>query len=184
MFRRRRMMRPIRRVVAPEVPPLLQRANQLLETGNYAVAAEAYEQLARGALSRGGPRAPMIFLQAGRARLLNNEAKQSFEHIKQGLLMLATSAYWVRFQRAGQLAVQEYKQRELTVEAEAIEKLINSRLPAGFSSQEILETHTKKPVLPTHCPSCGAALRPNEIDWFDEVTAECAYCGNPVRGEV
>jgi hypothetical protein len=36
-------------------------------------------------------------------------------------------------------------------------------------------------VLPTHCPSCGAALRPDEIEWLDESTAECAYCGSPVR---
>ena len=33
------------------------------------------------------------------------------------------------------------------------------------------------------CPSCGAAVRPDEVEWLDYVTAECAYCGSPVRGE-
>jgi hypothetical protein len=44
-------------------------------------------------------------------------------------------------------------------------------------------TPTKKPILPTHCPSCGAALRPDEVDLPDDITAECAYCGSPVREE-
>ena len=33
----------------------------------------------------------------------------------------------------------------------------------------------------SHCPSCGASLRPDEVEWLDDVTAECAYCGSPVR---
>ncbi|HEX9117672.1 MAG TPA: hypothetical protein VGA61_16500, partial [Anaerolineae bacterium] len=38
-------------------------------------------------------------------------------------------------------------------------------------------------VLPTHCPGCGAPLRPDEVDWLDEMTATCEYCGSPVHGE-
>jgi hypothetical protein len=41
----------------------------------------------------------------------------------------------------------------------------------------------KRPLLPTHCPACGAAVRPDEVEWLDDVTAECAYCGSPVREE-
>jgi hypothetical protein len=26
-------------------------------------------------------------------------------------------------------------------------------------------------------------FRPDEIEWLDEVTAECDYCGSPLRGE-
>jgi hypothetical protein len=30
---------------------------------------------------------------------------------------------------------------------------------------------------------CGAAVRSDEVDWIDAVTAACAYCGSPVRTE-
>ena len=46
---RRGFGRPLRRMLGPDVPPLLQRANQMLSAGNYAEAASAFEQLARAA---------------------------------------------------------------------------------------------------------------------------------------
>ncbi len=45
------------------------------------------------------------------------------------------------------------------------------------------EESEKHPVLPTHCPGCGAPIHPDDVDWIDNVTAECEYCGSPVRGE-
>jgi ribosomal protein L32 len=35
--------------------------------------------------------------------------------------------------------------------------------------------------LPTKCPSCGAVIRPHEVKWLDNVTAECRYCGTPIK---
>ena len=39
------------------------------------------------------------------------------------------------------------------------------------------------PKLPLKCPSCGASVHPGEVEWLDETTAECAYCGSPLRDE-
>ena len=39
-------------------------------------------------------------------------------------------------------------------------------------------------VLPTKCPSCGAAVRSNEVKWLDDITAECNYCKSPIRASV
>jgi hypothetical protein len=74
----------------------------------------------------------------------------------------------------------ELNERGLTKEAAEIE----SMLTGGTSSVPVAETApAKKPILPTHCPSCGAGLKPEEVEWLDDVTAECAYCGSPVREE-
>jgi hypothetical protein len=35
--------------------------------------------------------------------------------------------------------------------------------------------------LPTKCPSCGVAIRQHEVMWLDNVTAECQYCGTPIK---
>ena len=34
--------------------------------------------------------------------------------------------------------------------------------------------------LPTRCPHCSAMLNPEEVDWIDNTTAECAYCDGVV----
>jgi len=35
--------------------------------------------------------------------------------------------------------------------------------------------------LPSSCPSCGAALSPEGIDWVGPLEARCSYCGATVR---
>jgi len=72
--------------------------------------------------------------------------------------------------------------RGLSSEVTDIEILLKTHLPAN-STFETQITPTKKPILPTHCSSCGAAVKPDEVEWLDEITAECGYCGSPVREE-
>lgn len=35
--------------------------------------------------------------------------------------------------------------------------------------------------IPTKCPSCGAALSHENIDWVGPLEAKCSYCGGTVR---
>jgi hypothetical protein len=79
--------------------------------------------------------------------------------------------------QAGTRTIAELKERGLEVEATNIEILLGTLLPDTFSAEPL----AKRPSIPTHCPSCGAPLRPDEVDWLDDVTAECGYCGSPVR---
>ena len=183
MFRRRGLMRQIRRELRTVVPPLLQHANRSMERGDYGSASEAFEKLARGELGRRRSRAPMFFLQAGRARLLNNDNTRAVDLLKEGLLMLANAGQWFRLHQLGRYAIQELNQHGLTSEATEIENILKSKLPADLSSDPSFPKVTKKAVLPTHCPSCGAVVRPDEVEWLDDVTAECAYCGSPIRSE-
>ena len=67
---RRMFRRNIRKTLAQEVPPILQEANFTFDKGEYGRAAELFERIAQGADARGGPRAPLLLLQAGRARIL------------------------------------------------------------------------------------------------------------------
>ncbi len=182
MFRRRPPRRPFMGGGRPEIPPMLQRANQLLESGQYAEAASAFEQLAEGALARRGPRAPVFFLQAGRARTLNSEPAAGLGHFKRGLQLFAEHGAFHRVHKAGSRVIAELRARGFTAEAQQMEEFVKGLLPAGTSPTA---AHTpdenRHAVLPTHCPSCGAGLKPDEVEWLDEVTAECDYCGSPVR---
>jgi hypothetical protein len=42
-------------------------------------------------------------------------------------------------------------------------------VPAALPNQHLF--------LPTACPQCGAPLHRDEIEWIDERSGECAYCG-------
>lgn len=178
---RRAFRRQMRRGFNPEIPPILQRANVLLNKGEYAEAARAFEQLAHAAEGRGGPRAPLFFLQAGHARLLAGEKAAGFELLKRGLTLLAVSGRQARLYRIGPRVTAELEAQGMAREATEMRDWLKSTLPAGYAAPAA-ETH-QRPLLPTHCPACGAPVRPDEVEWLDEATAECAFCGSPVRGE-
>lgn len=184
MFRRRpfgRPLRPLRRNVPPQIPPLLQRANRMMADGRYQEAAEAFENLAITAHTRGILRAPWLFLQAGRARILAGQEVEGLAHLKQGLAILAGRSDWSHLRQSGRRVVTELRERGLEQEAAGIETWLEATLPAAIQEESAQGAFQQKPTLPTHCPSCGAALRPDEVEWLDSVTAECAYCGSPVR---
>ena len=37
--------------------------------------------------------------------------------------------------------------------------------------------------LPVMCPQCGGPMRSDEVEWIDQHSAECNYCGGVVQGK-
>ena len=185
MFRRRPIRRPLRSQrggMRHGASKALIAANQMLESGNYQEAAKQFEAIARIAKARGGPRAPQFYLQAGRARILGGQNEVGLAHLKHGLSLLVSRAAWPHLHRAGNRAITELNQHGLTDDANKFSEWLKDNLPANFDASNYAAP-ANKPVLPNHCPSCGAAVRPDEADWLDDITAECTYCGSPVREE-
>jgi len=181
MFRRP-FGRPMRRPLAGNIPPALQRANQLMATGQPAEAAEIFEQFAHGALMRNGPRAPWFFLQAGHARLLAGQVPAGMTHLQQGLALLVARGQFQQLYRAGTRFVTELNTRGLAAEAKQIEDYLKQALPGGFVPAP--GAGAEKPrLLPTNCPGCGGPIRSDEVEWADEFTAECPFCGSAIRVE-
>ncbi len=178
---RRGFGRPLRQMLGPDVPPLLQRANQMLSAGNFAEAANAFEQLARAAEARGGPRAPLFYLQAGRCRVMAGQTANGLEYLERGLGLFAMRGQPTRASEMGLRVVNELNARGLKREAQQIKDYLEELVPRTEAG-EAGAAPAKRPLLPTHCPGCGAPLRPDEIDWLDDSTAACAYCGSPVHG--
>lgn len=179
---RRAFRRQIRRTLAADVPPILQRANNLIDKGEYERAAEAFEQLADAAEKRSGPRAPMFYLQAGRAWLLDGNSGAAMDHFKRALALFAERGQSHKVYQAGDRILDELGQRGLVKEVETLKSYMHELLPGPIKFAET-PPPAVHPRLPTHCPRCGAALRPDEVEWLADGTAECAYCGSPVHGE-
>jgi hypothetical protein len=172
MFRRQR-----RKGFAPNVPPILQEANMAFEKGEFGRAAERYEKIANALDARGGVRAPILLLQAGRARVYSGQGVLALPSLRRGLELLAQRRQFPRLQRVGARAVAELKERGFEDEATNIEILLGTLLPKTFS----VEPRAERPILPPHCPSCGAPLRSDDVEWLDDTTAECGYCGSPLH---
>ncbi len=178
----RRAYRQFRRAAAVEVPPLLRRANQMMDSGNYAEAASAFEQMARAAEARGGPRAPLFYIQAGRARILAGQTEGGIQYLERGLGLFAARGRPQKLFGATNRIVKELNGRGLNKEAQQITDYVKGLMP-GFTFNPNEEASAKHPPLPTHCPGCGAPVHPDQVDWLDDITAECEFCGSPVRGE-
>jgi hypothetical protein len=167
----------------PDIPPALQNAHELMERGDFSQAALAFEQLAGAAEKRFGPRAPFMFIQAGRARMQLNQKNAGLAHFRHGLELLAQNKNYHQLYRTGNRVVQELKARGLDKEAQEISAVIFSHIPAISESPTQRGPDPSRLILPSHCPSCGGPVRADEADWIDSLSAECPYCGSPVRVE-
>ncbi|HSJ87678.1 MAG TPA: hypothetical protein VK909_10750 [Anaerolineales bacterium] len=177
---RRIFRRHIRKTLSQNVPPVLQEANFVFDKGEYGRAGELFENIAKTTDARGAPRAPIFHLQAGRARVLAGQTKLGIPSLKRGLELFAQRGEIRKLHQAGKRVIAELRALGLTAEATEIENFFK-KLSPSMSAMDADPAPAKQPQLPTHCPSCGAVLRPDEVEWPDEVSAECAYCGSPVR---
>lgn len=171
---RRMFRRHIRKTLAQDVPPILQEANFAFDKGEYGRAGELFEKIAQTAAARGGPRAPLFYLQAGRARILAGQTSLGMPSLKHALELLEQRRP-LQLPRIARRLISDLKERGLDGEAAEVESWLKNAPP----SQPSIEAPAKRTMLPTHCPACGAGVRPDEIEWLDDVTAECAYCGSP-----
>src|SRR5919109_5197430 len=119
---RRTFRRHIRKTLAQEVPPILQEAIFAFDKGEYGRAGELFEKMAETATARGGPRAPLFYLQAGRARILAGQTRLGMPSLKRGLQLLAERRQFPRLHKAGKRVVEELNQRGLKNEASEIER--------------------------------------------------------------
>jgi hypothetical protein len=202
-----RFGKPIRRIGPPLFPgrrrpfgpprPLppgpikaLAQANRLLAEGQYAPAAERFEMLANAARANNLPFAPRLFLQAARANWHAGQVPHGMQLLRNGLGILVTAGAVRAVRQISSAAVSELEQLGLAQEAEEVKKFL-SGIPTGMESPADAGTDAgaaspaeeARPTLPTHCDQCGAIIRSDEVEWIDKQTAECAYCGSPIRPE-
>ncbi|KXK15875.1 MAG: hypothetical protein UZ14_CFX002000226 [Chloroflexi bacterium OLB14] len=178
MFRRARRM--LNRIARPNVPPMLRRANQFMANGDYANAESTFYELAGRAENKFPQHAPALYIQAGRAAILSNQTQKGIAHFRSGLTLLGTERRFARLEKIGNIILNELREHGLNNEADEIEQVIKNNLPT-FTNQKENSATKKQVTLPTHCPSCGAIVNSNEVEWLDGVTAECDYCGSPIR---
>jgi DNA-directed RNA polymerase subunit RPC12/RpoP len=158
----------------------LQRANRLMEIGDFVNAAFLYEKLARQVHDLGRSRqAAHLYIQAARARILASQVQPGLDVFQQGLSIFAQAGLWEAFERVGSRAVDELRQLDQPQAAQDLEHRLDAMRqnhPPSMTPAEMKESLHR--ALPLKCPSCGATVRPDEVEWIDEDRAACDYCGS------
>jgi len=162
-----------------------------MEVGQHANAAAIYEHLAREALDHGFERqAPFLFIQAGRANLLAEQTQQGELLLREGIEWFIHQGRWHTLRRTIRRLKEDLNRMNQAALADEIVRWINAQpkqpgQPANlFLTANDPDPHkNERRRLPIKCPSCGAPVRPGEIEWLGETSAECAYCGGVMQVE-
>ena len=148
---------------------------ELFDAGQFLQSAQLFEELAGIAEARNGPRAPRFYIQAGRGYLHGGKIMEGMAMLEKGHQLFIDSG---RPEAAGRLGLwlpNELNQLGLSEQAKLV-----ARWAGGMTT--VASKGAQQPPLPLKCPSCGGPVLPNEVTWLDVVTAECEYCGSPLRG--
>ena len=187
MFRRNRPLRPLRRAIrnvlgmpfAPAFRRQIFEANQLKQAGQSIQAADSFASLAAQALQNGQPQ---------RAANLNTQAAHAYVDGKNESLALAQSrSALTLFQQLGMterlsqfwMDIQKHMQQSGMVLA--LNRLQDEfrdgihPIPVYIPTSHYID---KPGHLPAQCPGCGAPVRTDEVDWVNENSAACPYCGS------
>ena len=180
MFRRRRIIpagQPGRAVFEQE----LIRAHQMYEASRFDEAGAIFERLAEIAAARNGPRAPRFYLEAGRCWMHTSRIDYAMQLMEQGHQLALQKGRIDLIQRLCPLLQIELAQQGWAAQSQQVAGWLKA-IPA-LPIIPADETHQKKPALPVKCPSCGASVNPQTVNWLDQVTAECDFCGSSIQGK-
>jgi len=143
-----------------------------------AQAAAIFDKLAEDASKHGIPRAPQLYLQAGRAWIEAGEVEKSIQRVQTGLKLMGRMGQFQRLPVVSHRVLTEMRNLGLTEQAKAIEDEIQGILASHGLSLTTASSPKSQPRLPAKCNYCGGNVIPNEVDRINEHQASCVYCGS------
>ncbi len=185
-FRPNRPARPRRRglglrpALSALLLPQLAEANRQRAAGALPEAARAYSELAQQAAHDGQyKRAVHLHLHAGEACAAAGDGQRALAEARAALAWLKRLG---RDRRAGQLGwriVDGLRGAGLVAEAEALAH----ELASDVGQPEPALAAAARGRLPAQCPQCAAPVRSDEVEWIDDQSAECTFCGSTLLTE-
>jgi hypothetical protein len=150
------------------------RANQLFQLGQFENAALEFIQLAHRMERTGKPR-----------QAANLHAQAALAWAKAGIEPRATNQANIAF---SQFTLLGMKQRIIEFKTQLDQELHPESIPKNDAAW-VEPCETTRPVtafppiinqhgkLPAICSQCGAPVRSDEVEWIDDTSAECDFCG-------
>jgi ATP/maltotriose-dependent transcriptional regulator MalT len=158
----------------------LMQANRLVDNGKLN---EAGAEFARLADELGGARprqAANLHAAAAHAFVGAGAAEQALQHAVQALQMFQQYHMLQRFPVFFANITHKMQDHGMHEAAQKLESEF------GMDAQQaqpdvVANADVNRHTLPAVCPHCGGAVRSDEVEWIDAVSAECIYCGGIIQ---
>ena len=157
-------------------------ANNLLDEEEYAQAGAVFEELGIAAIRRNVPRAPQMFFQAGKAFLSAGNKQKGMDLLIKGLKLMPRMGQHRRIPTVGRRILSGLNEMQMHEEYRAFEGEIDQLLDKYDLRRDLEAEQQSEAILPPKCPFCGGTVHPDEVEWINEQTVECNYCGSVVEG--
>jgi hypothetical protein len=181
MFRRFSRQARLAATLTPGQINALKQANQLITNGNTLEAAGIFSQLAQQMENTGHPRRAANFhAQAAHLYADGSNEAQTLAHAQAALRLFIQFQMVNRTPRFYANITQKMHNRGMAASAAQLEKEFGHLVGSIPSPIQTLgpQTHGR---LPSSCPQCGAPVRSDEVDWIDNTSAECIFCGAVIQ---
>lgn len=197
MFRRRRPLRPARPIVRKIIrnsniqgnnPSKLREAQIFFQNGQFEKAGNIFQELAEGALKRGFPQAPNLFIKAGFCYVISDLNEKGIDNIFHGFNLFQLRKQWENLKINSSIISEKLRDFGKPEMGNEVEGWVLQNTPAEIQdSIEWLNAGDRKnraeKRLPSNCRNCGAPVNTKEIEWFNAYTAICLYCGCMIVNE-
>lgn len=172
------------RRVAAALLAQLDHAHRLLAEGHPAEAAPLFAELAQAAQSHTMPqRAAHLHLQAAQCYFQARDSATGLSQARAGLQTFSNAGMLEKARHAYARLLAGLRANNQTVEAEILQKEFGAQLGLVTTQAPIEAESEAQPRgrLPAKCSSCNGPIRSDEVDWIDEHSAECPYCGSTLQ---
>lgn len=188
---RRGMNRPARTPLPPH-PDLVAaredvaRAHKLMAAGEFDAACDLFSRVA--ALAAGHQhfrRAGQLYAQAAHAAIEGGELALATSHADRAIATLIQGGDFPHAVRVVNRIKSELRAHGHEAEAESLRAKLEARLDelglALPDFQASATPPTPRRELPAECHACLGPVRSDEVEWIDDNSATCAYCGSTLK---
>jgi hypothetical protein len=181
------MFRPFRNrpnwrvIFSPEQLETAMKANRLLSSGHAGDAAPLFATLAQEMENSRHPRrAANLHAQAAHAYADSQNEQFALAQARGALTLFIQYQMVERTPRFYANITRKMSQNGMSSAAEALQKEFGGMV-GPIPTRPIAAQAGRRGNLPPACTQCGAPLRSDEIDWVDDQTVECGYCGALIK---
>jgi hypothetical protein len=126
------------------------------------------------AAARGIPRGALLLVEAGLAWILAGDAARGVPLAEKGLAWMSEGEAGTRLGMLRDRVAESLREAGHNAEADRIQRAYAAGAPSEPAPPG-------KRNLPAQCPQCGGTVRSDEVEWIDDTSAVCDYCGSVLK---
>ena len=155
----------------------------MIAAGHPGEAAQLFASLAQQMETTNHPRrAANLHAQAAHAYADDQDEASALAHARRALTLFLQYQMVERSPRFYAYIERKLRNRKMANAADTLQAEFGKQV-GSLPQSPVQPQAPGQQRLPPACPQCGAPVRGDEIDWINQYSAECIYCGSVVQTE-